>query len=158
MKVLVLIAILAILATQTYFKSFPKITVFAIGTPDAYGNVIVNLTIHQHNGTAWNELLFWDNDTDWSVRVEPDFAINLTLWVRLNNTLASSENQAVSFTRVFCNITDGGSIWNNVEFNNTDTGSDATYYYCQEQGFWNDSGYPATGINYNVNTTYDAFY
>jgi len=145
-------------ATHFQFGDWAVLQGWAIGTPDAYGNVIMNLTIHQWNTTHWVEILFWDNDTNWAVRVEPDLAINLTFWLRLNNTLAASVNQAVDYTQVLTNITNGGAQWTNEEFNNTASASAGSYYYYQEQGFWNMSGVPAAGTDYTVVSDYNAFY
>lgn len=156
-RVLLITALLALIVNiNSPFHKTARFYGYAIGTPDAYGNVIMNLTIYQYNGTHWNQLLFWDTDTNWAVRVEPDDAINITLWVRLNDTLASDAAESISYTRILCNITIG--IWNNVEFNNTDDGSDADYYYCEEQGHWNQSGYPVSGTSYDVVTRYEAYY
>jgi len=130
----------------------------AIGTPDAYGNVIMNLTIHQWDGDSWELLQTVTTDTNWTQRVVDSQPINITVCWRLNNTLASSEAEAVSYTRVYINLTDGGTIWNNEEMNNTSSGSDASYYYGYELAHWNQTGLPTSGVTYDVATRYEAYY
>lgn len=154
------IACVALLATLSasliLSQTDTLLLVKAIGTPDAYGNVIVWHTIEQWNGTAWVILQNVTTSTAWTQRVVDSQPIRFQVKWRLNNTLAGSEAEAVTYTRVKMNITVG--IWDNKAFNNTSTSSDASYYYGVELGTWNVTGQPVAGTTYNVATRYEAYY
>jgi len=154
-----LIGILAILTVFGIVERLDNTTylfVLGIGTPDAYNNVIMNLTIHQWNGSIWNLLQTVSTDTNWTQRVVDSQPINITVCWRLNNTLASSTNEAQSYTRVLMNLT---GIWTDEELNATGSvTSDANYYYGYEFAYWNQTGYPQAGVTYDVATRYDAYY
>jgi len=132
------------------------IFVHAIGDPDSYGNVIVWMCIYQHNGSAWNLLQNVTSSSNWTQRVVDSQPINFTVKWRLNDTLATSEAEAVTFTKVTMNISQ--SVWTNEELNITSTDSDASFYYGIERGHWNQTGMPASGVTYEVATKYEAYY
>jgi len=129
--------------------------VYGIGNPDSYGNVIVWMTVEQWDGDSWEILLNQTTATSWSQRVVDNQPVRFQVKWRLNNTLATSTSQAVSYTKVLMNIT---SSWTNVELNNTSSSSDASWYYGVELGTWNQTGKPAAGVTYNVATRYEAYY
>lgn len=155
-KLLVVASILLLASSLLVLSStHTDLRVAAIGTPDAYGNVIMYLAVYQHNGTHWVLLLNHTSDSNWTQRVEDSDPINITVKWRLNNTLAASEAQAVSYTRVLMNIS---TVWTNEELNNTSTDSDATYYYGIEEAHWNHTGKPEAAVDYDVATKYEAYY
>lgn len=155
LSVLVLLVIL-FGAFLVFNKSEPTFLVYAIGTPDAYGNVIMWHTIEQWNGSAWVILKNVTTASSWIQRVADSTPTRFQIKWRLNNTLASGTSQAVSYTKVLMNITSG--IWTNKELNNTSSSSDASYYYGVELGTWNVTGKPVSGTTYNVTTRYEAYY
>ena len=152
-----LITTLCALALMNMNQKYSLIkSVKAIGTPDAYGNVIMNLTIHQWNGTLWELLQTVTTDTNWTQRVVDSQPINITICWRLNKTLASTTTLARTYTRVYINIS---TIWTNNEMNYTGSvSSDATYYYGYERAYWNQTGKPESGVTYDVATKYEAYY
>jgi len=129
--------------------------VYGIGTPDEYGNVLCWHTVEQYNGTDWVILLNHTTSSDWSQRVEAEKPIRFQIEWRLNNTLAIDEAEAISYTKILMNIT---GIWTNKELNNTSSRSDETYFYGVELGTWNQTGKPQSGVTYNVQTRYEAYY
>jgi hypothetical protein len=90
--------------------------------------------------------------------VHDSWPTNFTVGIQINSTLASSTAEAISYTRVYMNITDGGSIWNNVELNNTACELSGSYYYLTEQGHWNATGKPVAGVTYACSVLYQAYY
>lgn len=124
---------------------------------DSYGNDIYCAEIWQYNGTAWN-LLANFTSTGGSVRVHDSWAINFTIGIKINSTLVSSTSEAIAYTRVYMNITDGGSIWTNEELNNTSCSLDGDYYYLTEEGYWNEAGEPVAGTTYACSVLYQGYY
>jgi hypothetical protein len=154
---LILIATLSLCLTLlvTLAPSFPFVTlVFAA---DSYGNNINYVEVWQYNGTGW-ALLANFTATGGSVRVHDGWPTNFTVGIQLNSTLATSTAEAISYTRVYMNITDGGTIWNNVELNNTACSLSGSYYLLTEQGYWNTTGQPVTGVTYACSILYQAYY
>jgi glycerol-3-phosphate dehydrogenase len=124
---------------------------------DSYGNDINFVEVWQYNETAWN-LLANFTTTGGSVRVHDSWVMNFTVGIKVNSTLVSSSAEAISYTRVYMNITDGGTIWNNVELNNTACSLVGSYYYLTEQGHWNATGKPSAGVTYACSILYQAYY
>jgi hypothetical protein len=129
----------------------PKYTVFAV---DSYGNDINFIEVWQYNGTGY-VLLANFTSSGGSVRVHDSWVINFTIGIRFNSTLASSTSEAISYTRVYMNIT---GIWTNVELNNTSCTLIGSYYYLTEQGHWNQTGYPQAGVTYECSVLYQGYY
>ena len=149
-----LLSILALMNTNQKYSLIKSVK--AIGTPDAYGNVIMNLTIHQWDGDSWELLQTVETDTNWTQRVVDSQPINITVCWRLNITLADDITEARAYTRVYINIT---TIWTNNEMNATGSvTSDVDYYYGYELAYWNQTGNPESGVTYNVATRYEAYY
>lgn len=146
---LIAIAVIALLPQSPFTRM-----VFAA---DSYGNDINFVEVWQHNGTDWNLL---DNftTTGGSVRVHDSWVLNFTVGIMVNSTLVSSVSDAIAYTRVYMNITDGGAIWNNVELNNTACSLNGSYYYLTEQGHWNATGKPVAGVTYACSILYQAYY
>jgi hypothetical protein len=124
---------------------------------DSYGNDINFVEVWQYNGSAYN-LLANFTVTGGSVRVHDSWPTNFTVGIQINSTLVSSTADAIAYTRVYMNITDGGSIWNNVELNNTACSLSGSYYYLTEQGHWNQTGKPVAGVTYACSILYQAYY
>lgn len=133
----------------------PCLFVYGLGDPDSYGNVIVWHTVEQWNGSSWIILLNHTTSSNWTVRVAHETPTRFQVKWRLNNTLASSETEAVDYTWIYMNIS---TIWTNQNLTNTSHSSDANYYYGVELATWNQSGYPASGVTYDVSTKYKAYY
>jgi len=133
------------------FLTQPKHTVFAV---DSYGNDINFIEVWQYNGTDYI-LLANFTSSGGSVRVHDNWVINFTVGIRFNSTLASSTAEAISYTRVYMNIT---GIWINVELNNTSCTLIGNYYYLTEQGHWNQTGYPEAGVTYTCSIVYQGYY
>ena len=129
-------------------------TVLAI---DAYNNDITHIEIWQYNGTSWNLKANFTSSGQ-SVRVVDGQAVKFIVGIKFSNALASSSSEAISFTRVYMNITDGGSIWNNKELNNTSCSLVGSFYYLKEQGIWNVTGYPQSGVTYSCTVLYQGYY
>jgi hypothetical protein len=153
-KFLVLTLILPLLLVSLLMMQNDTMIVYAA---DSYGNDITFIEVWQYNGTAWN-LLANFTSTGGNVRVHDSWAINFTVGIRINSTLVSSTSDAIAYTRVYMNITDGGSIWNNAELNNTACSLSGSYYYLTEQGHWNTTGKPTAGVTYACSILYQAYY
>lgn len=153
-KFLVLTLILPLLLLSLLMMRNDTMIVYAA---DSYGNDINFVEVWQHNGTAYN-LLANFTVTGGSVRVHDSWVINFTVGIKMNSTLVSSTSDAIAYTRVYMNITDGGTIWNNVELNNTACSLSGSYYYLTEQGHWNATGKPSAGVTYACSILYQAYY
>ena len=153
-KFLVLTLILPLLLLSLLMMQNDTMIVYAA---DSYGNDINFIEVWQYNGSAWN-LLANFTSTGGSVRVHDSWAMNFTVGIQINSTLVSSTSEAIDYTRVYMNITDGGSIWNNAELNNTSCSLSGSYYYLTEQGHWNETGKPVAGVTYACSILYQAYY
>lgn len=147
---------LIIIITLSFLPS-PFTAIHLAYCADSYGNDINYIKVWQYNGTAWN-LLANFTTTGGSVRVHDSWVTNFTVGIKMNSTLVSSTAEAISYTRVYMNITDGGTIWNNVELNNTACSLNGDYYYLTEEGHWNETGKPVTGVTYACSILYQAYY
>lgn len=134
---------------------FPQIGL--VWGADAYGSDIQFIEVYQWNGTAYN-LVENFTSSGGSCRVVENNTIKFIVGIKFNKTLASDNAEAISFTRVYSNITDGGSIWNNEELNHTSIDSDANFYYLKENGVWNETGKPSSGVTYNCSFLYQGYY
>lgn len=133
----------------------PRFTI--VWAADSYDNDIDYIEVWQWNGSAW-ELIANFTASEGSVSVVHEQPINFTVGIRFNSTLADDAAEAVSYTRVYCNITNGGSVWTNEELNNTSSSLVGSYYRITEQGYWNMTGYPAEGVSYTVRFLYEGYY
>jgi hypothetical protein len=153
-KFLVLTLILPLLLLSLLMMRNDTMIVYAA---DSYGNDISFVEIWQYNETAYN-LLANFTVTGGSVRVHDSWVMNFTVGIKMNSTLVSSTADAIAYTRVYMNITDGGTVWNNVELNNTACSLNGSYYYLTEQGYWNQTGKPVAGVTYACSILYQAYY
>jgi len=146
------------------------ILVFAIGTPDAYGNRIQQLTVEQLNG-AWAQVgdtYTYSNytyPTGFSISCSSNKNTRFNVTVYINNTFASSAADAVTKTRVYITIATGGyegtpeSGWNSRLMDDGHTeGSTGSYYWVKLYESWTTAGRPAAGTVYYVTIDYDAWY
>jgi len=131
---------------------FNELTVLAV---DAYGNDIQYVEIHQYNGTHWN-LVENFTSTGGSCRVNDEWPTNFTVSIKFNSTFASSTAEAISYTRVYMNISE--SVWTNAELNNTACSLVGSFYILTEQGHWNETGKPEAGITYECSVLYQGYY
>lgn len=152
-----LIFLLIFITCLPFFPTSPFNKIGFCSPADSYGNDINFVEVWQYNGTAWN-LLANFTTTGGSVRVHDSWATNFTVGIMINSTLVSSTAEAIDYTRVYMNITDGGSIWNNAILNNTSCSLSGNYYYLTEQGHWNETGKPSAGVTYACSILYQAYY
>ena len=125
---------------------------------DSYGNDINSIEVWQWNDSAYN-LKANFTSTGGSVRVHDGWVINFTVSIKMNNTLVSSTSEAIDYTRVYMNITyNSNFIWNNIELNNTSCELIGNFYYLKEQGHWNQTDYPQSGITYECSVLYQGYY
>lgn len=137
---------------------FLRSQTFLVLAADAYGDQINYVEVWQWNGTAY-VLRANFTSTGQSVRVEDNHVIKFVVSIKFNSTFASSQAEAISYTRVYMNITNGGTIWNNEELNNTEcTGPTGNFYYLKEEGIWNSTGKPVAGVTYACSIVYQGYY
>jgi len=155
-KILIAIPIIVLLLTLTLWNNSINIRVFA-SPADAYGNDINYVEIWQFNGTTW-VLKANFTSSGGSVRINDNQQVKFNVGIKLNSTLASSSNEAISYTRVYMNITyDSNFIWQNVELNNTSCQLVGNFYYLIETGIWS-TNLPIAGKTYACTVLYQAYY
>jgi hypothetical protein len=122
---------------------------------DSYGSDINFVEIHQWNGTAY---VLKDNltATGGSVRVVDTQIVKFIVNVKFNDTLATDTTEAVSYTRIYMNISE--SVWTNAELNNTSCSSSGGFYWIEEEGVWNQTGKPEAGVTYECTVLYQGYY
>lgn len=152
-KLTIAIVIAGILISTIFLHSETWLVVAA----DSFGNDINFIEVWQWNGTGYI-LKANFTSTDQSVRVHDGDAIKFVVSIKFNSTFADSTAEAIEFTRIHMNITDGGTIWNNEELNNTSCSLVGSFYMLQEEGVWNNTGYPAAGVVYTCNVLYQGYY
>lgn len=129
--------------------------VYAIGTPDEHGNVIMEIHIYQHNGTAYDLLLNHTTSTNFTCKVESDTYTRFECKVRFNKTFAVDEEESFDYTRVYLNVTD---IYTNELMLNISGNSDDDYWYVLYRKDWEIADKPEYGVDYDVSFNYDAYY
>ena len=156
--VLAFIILSSIILLITTNINFQYSHLIAYASPaDAYGNDINYVEIWQYNGTTW---ILKANFTSsgGSVRINNNQQVKFNVGIRLNSTLASSSDEAISYTRVYMNITyDGTFVWQNVELNNTSCQLVGNFYYLIETGTWS-TNLPIAGKTYACTILYQAYY
>ena len=156
-KILILTLISILILTLIFISnSNSKLFVYAA---DAEGNDINFVEVWQWNGTDY-DLKGNVTLSGQSVIVNDNQTVKFIVSIKFNSTLASSQNEAVSFTRVYMNITyDSSFIWQNKELNNTSvSGPSGGFYWIKENGVWNSTGYPAAGVTYECSILYQGYY
>jgi len=122
---------------------------------DSYGDDINFIEVWQWNGSDYMlEANF--TSTGGSCLVVEDEAVKVIVSIKFNDTLASSEAEAISYTRVYMNISEG--IWTNEEMNNTSCVHSGDFYWLKEEGVWNQTGYPVSGVTYECGVLYQGYY
>jgi hypothetical protein len=159
--IVVLSLLLSSLVIFSYEDRFTRISYkFIAYGADSVGNDIYAFEVYQYNGSVWN-LVVNNTASGNTSRIHDAWATAFRVGIKLNKTLASSDAEAISFTRcnlTIMNITDSKLVWTNVTLNNTATiGSDATYYYHWKLGNWT-TDLPLAGVSYNCTVYYDAYY
>jgi hypothetical protein len=106
---------------------------------DSYGNDINWVAVYQWNGTAY--VLRWNiTSSGVTYRITDNQTTKFVVNIKFSSTLASSTVEAISYTRVYMNITDGGTVWLNEELNNTSCTLVGSFYILNENGVWNSTG------------------
>jgi hypothetical protein len=179
-RLLLTVPIIFLLASTlllTYQNNYATLVVYAAGTPDSYGNRIISLCLQYWNGSAWVYFIdgyTYDGDIHefpgdvttaheyvsgqiwW--RVPDNKPLKFRIAVKLNKTLASSADDAVSKTRVYINITASGYSLINQLFGGA-VGIDRTTYWTVVSLYtWNVTGQPYAGKQYSVAISYEAYY
>ncbi|MFN3329235.1 MAG: hypothetical protein ACK40U_10395 [Fervidobacterium pennivorans] len=156
MKKKIVIATLSLTAMLllTLFFGEPEIFLRVFGSPaDAYGNDIVYIEVWQGGSLKANF-----TSTGGSVRIDANQQVDFVVCIKFNSTLASSESEAISYTKVLMNITYSGNyIWQNKELNNTSIFLSNGFYWLKEVGNWT-SNLPQEGITYNCAVLYQGYY
>ena len=136
----------------TFLNYHPVMLGFA---SDSYGDDINFIEVWQWNGSDYVlEANFTSNGG--SCLVADNKAIKVIVSIKFNDTLASSEAEAISYTRLYMNISEG--IWTNVELNNTSCVHSGDFYWLKEDGIWNQTGYPVSGVTYECGVLYQGYY
>jgi len=122
---------------------------------DSHSNDINFIEVWQWNGSDYVlEANF--TSTGGSCLVEEKQAIKVIVSIKLNDTLASSEAEAIEYTRVYMNISEG--IWTDEELNQTSCVHSGDFYWLKENGVWNQTGYPQAGVDYECSVLYQGNY
>jgi len=159
-KTLVSIFAICTILVALLFLPESSLVKIAFGSPDSYGNQINYIEIWQWNVSSY-ELLVNFTSSGGSVRVKDSTVTKFIVGIQFNSTLASSTNQAIEYTKVLMNITDDTTPlaeWNNRELNNTSCSLVGNFYLLKEQGIWNITGYPISGVTYTCTPKYRAYY
>jgi len=122
---------------------------------DLYGNDIQFVEIWQYNGSYWN-LIKNFTSSGGNCRVHDGWVTNFTVNIKFNNTFASSTSEAIDYTRVYMNISE--SVWTNEELNNTSCSLVGDFYILEEEGHWNQTGKPESGVTYECSVLYQGYY
>ena len=147
MKKLTVIAVL--LGICLIFTQLPlpqRYTVLAI---DSYGDDI-------------NYIEVWEGDTlkanftssGGTVKVNASKQIKFVVSIKFNSSLASSNTEAVDYTKVLMNIT---GIWTNEELNNTSVVQSGDFYFLKEEGIL-ASDTLSEGETYECAVLYQGYY
>jgi len=126
---------------------FPhRYTVLAV---DSYGDDI-------------NYIEIWEGDTlkanftsgGGTVKVNASKQIKFVVSIKFNSSLASSDTEAVDYTKVLMNITE---IWTNMELNNTSVVQNGDFYFLKEEGVL-ASDTLTEGETYECSVLYQGYY
>ena len=148
--------IILILLIGSIISTFPNIQpVMLAFASDAHGDDINFIEVWQWN-TSDYVLKANFTSIGGSCLVDDDEAIKVIVSIKFNDTLASSEAEAISYTRLYMNISEG--IWTNKELNNTSCLHSGAFYWLKENGIWNQTGKPQWGITYECSVLYQGKY
>ena len=154
--IFLVVPLIALLIFAVFFKSqLPILKVYA-GPADAMGNDIVFVEVWQYDGETW--ILKANFTSEGQDKLDENQQVRFIVCIKYNATLASSESEAIQYTRVYMNITyNSNIIWQNKELNNTSCTLANGFYWLKEQGDWN-SNLPQQGITYNVKVLYQSYW
>jgi hypothetical protein len=154
-KTKIILAILISISLITLFRSFNDtfLIVKKVYASDSYGNDINYIEIYQYNGSSWN-LVTNFTSSGGSERIHDNWQTRFLVNIKLNSTLATSTSEAISYTRVYMNIS---TVWTNVELNNTSCSLNGDFYWLLEEGNWTTS-LPSLGVTYSCSVNYQAYY
>ena len=143
-------SLIAILLTLPFLNDHATILYFTYASPeDVYGNDITHVEI-------WEDGVLKANYTssDEVVRVNASKTIKFVVGIKLNSTLASSQNEAIEYTKILMNIT---GIWTNKELNNTSCTLANGFYWLKEEGILSPNTL-SEGQTYDCSVLYKAYY
>lgn len=134
--------------------SFPNNSTFihlVYATGDSYGNDINYIEIWQYNGTDY---ILKANFTSsgGSTRINDNQTTKFVVGIRFNDTLASTNEEAMEYTKVMMNIT---GVWTSMELNNTSCQLIDGFYYLREEGIWS---HLIAGETYECSVLYQGYY
>jgi hypothetical protein len=120
------------------------------GSPaDSYGNDILSIAVYEDNVLKANLTA-----SGGTVRLNASKTITFNVTICLNNTLVSSQNEAVQYTRVYLNIT---GVVTNAELTNVNIWADTNFYYLIEKYTINPNTLIG-GQTYECTFKYQAYY
>lgn len=148
--------VMVIVLIGCFISTFPQNQPFMLAfASDSYGDDINFIEVWQWNSSQYVlEANF--TSTGGSCLVEEDQPIKVVVSIKFNDTLASSEAEAISYTRVYMNISVG--IWTNEELNHTSCVHNGDFYWLKENGIWNQTEYPMAGVTYECSILYQGYY
>lgn len=157
MRKIFIVTILAVLLITLLFLRNNGTFIHLAYAADSYSNDIDSVEVWQWNGTAY-ELRHNLTSSGGTYRIYDNQTTKFVVNIMFNSTLAASTAEAISFTRVYMNITDGGTIWNDAELNNTSCALFGDFYCLAEEGVWNSTGKPTAGVTYACSVLYQGYY
>lgn len=121
---------------------------------DSYGNDIVWVAVYQGGVLKANFTA-----SGGSARIDAGIQVDFVVYIKFNASLATSQSEAVSYTKVVMNITyNSNFVWQNKELNNTSvSGPSGGFYWLKEVGNWT-SNLPQAGATYTCTVKYQGYY
>jgi len=125
---------------------------------DSYGQDIYCVEVWQYNSTHWNMVKNFTSTGDYT-RIVDSLHTAFIVKSYLNETLYSSTAEAISYSRVYMNITCSNStvIWSNVLLNNTACSLASPKYVLYECGNWTSS-LPEPSVIYNCSVSLEGYF
>jgi len=119
------------------------------------------LAVDSH-GDDINYIEVWEGDTlkanftsgGGTVKVNASKLIRFVVGIQFNDTLASTTQEAIDYTRVYMNIT---GVWTNMELNNTACQHSGSWYYLKEEGNLTANTL-SEGETYECSVLYQGYY
>jgi len=158
-KLLLAIPLFVVLLLALSPSKYAMVNVVFASPADVYGNDISYCEVWQYNGSDWN-LVYNFTSTGGSVRIHDSWQVKFVVGTKFNETLASSQSEALEYTKTLMNITYGNPpsyIWQNIELNNTSITQSNGFYWIVETGIWT-SNLPQEGVTYNCAIDYRQYY
>ncbi|MEM2995646.1 MAG: hypothetical protein QXI91_06525 [Candidatus Bathyarchaeia archaeon] len=135
----------------------PTLVVYGSPAADERGNDINYIEVWQYDGETWILRANFSSSGE-SADINDNQQVRFVVGIRFNSSLASNENEAINYTRVFMNITyNGNYVWQNIELNNTSCVLNGNYYILREEGNWT-SNLPQQGVTYHCNVSYKSYW